>query len=142
VFDWIRRIAKDDAVEGIVGRAHLYRASPIGLFKKDEDWYESENQIVILTMPPKPTGGIAADGNDLQFFCTHNIHEPHHKLPSRTLTAQLRWRKNVIDKQGFRIFADIGVHYQVVERHFIALFGHIICDVIVDSHGVPTPVEH
>lgn len=90
VCDRIRRIAEDDAVigvEGIVGRAHLYRAPPIGPFKKDEGCYESGNQIVIVAMPSKPTGGIAADGNDLQLFCTHNIHEFHHKLSGRTLTA-------------------------------------------------------
>ncbi len=65
MFDWIRRIAKDDAVEEIVGRAHLYRASPIGPFEKDEDWYESGNQIVIVAMPLEPTDGIAAEGNHL-----------------------------------------------------------------------------
>lgn len=40
--DWIRLIAEDDAVdgvEGIVGKAHLDGAPPIGPFKKNDDWY-------------------------------------------------------------------------------------------------------
>lgn len=32
------------------------------------------NQILILAMPPKPTGGIAAYGHRLQFFRAHNMH--------------------------------------------------------------------
>jgi hypothetical protein len=42
VCDWIRLIAEDaavDGVEGIVGKAHLDRAPPIGPLKKDDDWY-------------------------------------------------------------------------------------------------------